>query len=139
MVCGIGVDMAKVSRFLRWVKDPKMIDRYFNKQEQLLSQTASEQRRCEWYAVRFAAKEAFSKALGTGLNGFDLCDIYIVKDESGMPSLCVTGRALSVLHQKCGQNARVFVSLTHEKEYALAFVTIEGTSILNGGKHGSAN
>ena len=56
-----------------------------------------------------------------------------------MPSLCVTGRALSVLHQKCGQNARVFVSLTHEKEYALAFVTIEGTSILNGGKHGSAN
>ncbi len=125
MICGVGVDMAKVSRFERWINDGGMLRRYFNSAEHLESRTASMQRRCEWYAVRFAAKEAFSKALGTGLHGFDLCDIYISKNDDGMPTLQVTGRAEALLAAKFGEGCKVHVSLTHEKEYALAFVVIE--------------
>ncbi len=123
-VCGIGCDIAKVSRFSRWVENDRILTRFFNREE-LYSGSGSMQRKCEYYAVRFAAKEAFSKALGTGLAGFSLADIYIVKDSSGSPSLVVTGQAAEVLKQKCGENAKVLVSLSHEKEYAVAFVIIE--------------
>ena len=125
-VRGIGCDIAGVERFRKWVSSPAMIARFFNSKEILSDTSASEQRLCEHYAVRFAAKEAFSKALGTGLSGFDLRDVYIVKDKNSRPFVAVQGRAREVLEKICGKNCSVHVSLSHEKEYAMAFVAIEG-------------
>jgi holo-[acyl-carrier protein] synthase len=125
MIFGIGCDITRIVRFEKWVKNPDIIERYFNEKERTPGSSMSEHRMCEWYAVRFAAKEAFSKALGTGLQGFALTDIYIVKTESGRPELKVTGKALSLLKSMCGPAASVFVSLSHEKEYAVATVVIE--------------
>lgn len=124
MIFGIGCDIAKISRFEKWVHDGSMIDRFFNKKEKI-ADSASSGRKYEYYAGRFAVKEAFSKALGTGISGFDLKDVYIVKDQSGRPELMVEGRAKDLLEKRCGTKSRLHVTLSHEKEYALAFVQIE--------------
>lgn len=125
MIYGIGCDIVKVSRLAKWVENDSLIKRFFNKNELLENETSSLQRKCEYYAVRFAAKESFSKALGTGLKGFELTDIYIEKDSDGKPFLQVTGKAAMELEKNCGKNASVHVSLSHEKEYAIAYVIIE--------------
>ena len=122
MIIGIGVDISKVSRFEKWVKDEKMIPRFFNAAE--INNSRSIQSACEHYAARFAAKEAFGKALGVGLAGYDMKDIYIVNDEKGRPELKVENKAKDLLESKC-ENPIIHVSLSHEKEYATAFVVIE--------------
>ena len=122
MIIGIGVDISKVSRFEKWVKDEKMIPRFFNVAE--INNCRSIQSACEHYAARFAAKEAFGKALGVGLAGYDMKDIYIVNDENGRPELKVENKAKDLLESKC-ENPIIHVSLSHEKEYATAFVVIE--------------
>ena len=124
MICGIGTDIAQVSRFEKWVKQSEMIERFFNEKERCRQGAKSEAAKCQHYAARFAAKEAFSKALGTGISGFSLQEVYIVNDENGKPILKVEGAALNILKEKFGE-CRLFVSLSHEKEYATAFVVIE--------------
>ena len=122
MIFGIGTDITKVSRFEKWVKNPEIIERFFNPAEFMHNGTLTA--RCEHYAVRFAAKEAFSKALGTGITGFNLRDVYIENDSSGKPELKFENSATKLLNEKCG-NCKVHVSLSHEKEFAIAYVIIE--------------
>ena len=122
MIAGIGTDIAEVRRFEKWVKNPEMLERFFNEKER--SSAKSEAALCQHYAVRFAAKEAFSKALGTGITGFGLKDVYITNDSEGKPLLNIEGAALSLMKERLGE-CRAFVSLSHEKEYALAFVILE--------------
>ena len=122
MISGIGTDITEVKRFEKWVRDPQMLERFFNEKE--LSSASSESAKCQHYAVRFAAKEAFSKALGTGITGFNLKEVYITNDSEGKPSLNIEGAALSLMKERLG-DCRAFVSLSHEKEYALAFVVLE--------------
>lgn len=123
MIYGVGCDIADVRRFDRWISNPELIERFFNKNE--IKRTGSEQALREHYASRFAVKEAFSKALGTGVIGFALKEIYIGHDENGKPELCLEGNAGRVVKARVGDGAKIFVSISHEKEYALAFVVIE--------------
>ena len=111
-----------VRRFEKWVKDPSILERFFNEKER--SFAGSESARCQHYAVRFAAKEAFSKALGTGITGFGLKDVYITNDSEGKPLLNIEGEALSLMKERLGE-CNAFVTLSHEKEYAVAFVVLE--------------
>ena len=92
--------------------------------EKEMSSAKSKSALCQHYAVRFAAKEAFSKALGTGISGFGLKDVYITNNSQGAPLLNIEGAALSLMKERFGE-CKAFVSLSHEKEYALAFVVIE--------------
>lgn len=124
MIVGIGCDIAKVSRFAKWVENDDMIHRFFADCERV-SPYAHHQRKCEFYAARFAAKEAFSKALGTGIVDFELKDVYIETGEDGKPEMKATGNAENVLRMRYGDSCKIHVSLSHEKEYALAFVVIE--------------
>ena len=124
MIIGIGCDIAKVSRFAKWVESDDMIQRFFADCERA-SPSAHIQRKCEFYASRFAAKEAFSKALGTGIVGFDLKDVYIETGEDGKPAMKAAGNAENILKARCGDSYTIHVSLSHEKEYALAFVIID--------------
>ena len=121
MICGIGTDISEVKRFSKWIKNPNLYSRFFNIKE--IKDSGSEGTKCQHYAARFAAKEAFSKALGTGLI-FPLKDVYITNDSSGKPELNVEGKAADILDEKFGKCV-VHVSLSHEKEYAIAFVVIE--------------
>ena len=122
MIAGIGTDIAEVRRFEKWVKNPQMLERFFNEKE--LSSAKSDAAKCQHYAVRFAAKEAFSKALGTGISGFGLKDVYITNDGEGKPLLNIEGAALSLMKERLGE-CNAFVSLSHEKDYAIAFIVLE--------------
>jgi len=123
MIFGIGTDIADVRRFDKWVKNPEMFNRFFNDAE--IMNRGTDNAKCQHYAVRFAAKEAFSKALGTGISGFELKDVYITNDESGKPVLNVENSAEKLIKQLCGDNYKLHVSLSHEKDYATAFVIVE--------------
>lgn len=122
MILGIGTDIAKVSRFEKWISDPEMIERFFNPLE--IKSKGCESSLCQHYAARFAAKEAFSKALGTGITGFSLQDVFVQNDKNGKPFLVVQNKALEILNKKFGE-CNIHISLSHEKEFAIAFVVIE--------------
>ena len=125
MIFGTGCDIVEISRFKKWVgEESPFIERFFNPNERA-GDTASEKRKCEFYAGRFAAKEAFSKALGTGISGFNLNEVYVAPDGLGKPVFHVTGKALETVEKMCGKDYRIHVSISHEKEYAVANVIIE--------------
>lgn len=129
MMFGVGTDIAKVSRFEKWVKNPEMIKRFFNECEIVQVEESLIEKRlhflCEHYAARFAAKEAFAKALGTGFVGLELSDFGIKKDENGRPEFFFGSKTADIIEEKCGKGAKTFVSISHEKEYAVSFVVIE--------------
>lgn len=130
MIFGVGTDIAKVSRFEKWVRRPEMISRFFNACEiPGEGRKAVSERQihflCEHYAARFAAKEAFAKALGTGFVGLELSDFGITKDDNGKPSFFFGEKTLSQIEKICGKGWKVSVSISHEKEYAVSFVVIE--------------
>ncbi len=122
MIYGIGTDITKVERFKKWLKNDELYKRFFNEKEFMVD--GSENARIQHFAVRFAAKEAFSKALGTGICGFKLKDVYVQNNEEGKPYLVVEKSAKELLEKRCG-NCNLHLSLSHEKEYAIAFVVIE--------------
>ena len=122
MLLGLGVDMTTVERFERWITNPDMIDRFFNSEEKCSNPNVAFQK--EHYAARFAAKEAFGKALGTGITGFNLCDVYIKSEPNGRPVLKVQGSAEKILKGTFG-DCKLHVSLSHERNNAIAVVIIE--------------
>lgn len=76
-----------------------------------------------WLAKRFAAKEAASKALGTGIGEVSWQDMEVLNDDRGAPSMVFSGRALELM-QQLGAH-RVLLSLSDEREHALAFVVLD--------------
>ena len=122
MIYGIGIDIVKVDRIKKWIQDGNMIRRFFNPAE--MNTCASLQASAEHYAARFAAKEAFGKALGPGLAEFRLQDVFVKNDEFGKPGFFLQKDAEELFKKKCG-NAKIHISLTHEKEYAAAYLIIE--------------
>lgn len=123
MILGLGIDIVEVSRLEKWLNDKKLLERFFNKEE-LEYVLSKGDGAAPSLAVRFAAKEAFGKALGTGLAGIELKDIAVVNDKTGRPFLKLFGTALQALKEKGG--ADIHLSLTHEKTTAAAVVIIEG-------------
>jgi holo-[acyl-carrier protein] synthase len=122
MIVGIGVDVVHVRRLERWKKTPGLLERYFHGEELAASLERGSGATLS-LAARFAAKEAFGKALGTGLAGITLKDIMVVNRHNGQPEIEVFGAARAAL-LKSGA-VRVHVSLTHESDNAIAMVVLE--------------
>lgn len=122
MIIGLGIDIVEVSRLEKWLKDNRLLQRFFS-EEEIEYVLSKENGAARSLAVRFAAKEAFGKALGTGLAGIKLKDIVVVNDRTGRPFLKVSGTALEALKKKGG--AALHLSLSHEKTTAAAVVIIE--------------
>jgi holo-[acyl-carrier protein] synthase len=123
MILGIGIDVIQVERIRRWGAIPGLYERYFHPQELEMAKRNGPTAVLS-LAARFAAKEAFGKALGTGLYGIQLRDINVVNDPHGKPELVLEGKALEIFRKLGGK--KVHVSLTHEEDYALAMVVLEG-------------
>jgi holo-[acyl-carrier protein] synthase len=123
MILGIGIDVIQVERIRRWAAIPGLYERYFHPQELEMAKRNGPTAVLS-LAARFAAKEAFGKALGTGLYGIQLRDINVVNDPHGKPELVLEGKALEIFRKLGGK--KVHVSLTHEEDYALAMVVLEG-------------
>jgi holo-[acyl-carrier protein] synthase len=122
MIRGLGLDVVSIDRIEAWRRREGILERFFHPQE-LEDARSRGPLEAASLAARFAAKEAFGKALGTGLAGFSLREVSVVNDEHGQPHLRLAGRALERLVASGG--SRVLVTLTHEHDYAIAVVVIE--------------
>lgn len=122
MITGIGVDAVAVSRFEKWAADQRLLRRFFHPKEIALCR-ARGAGMVQALAARFAAKEAFGKALGTGLAGFSLKDIMVRGGPGKKPKLELLGGALAALRESGAEAAHL--SITHERDFALAFVVLE--------------
>jgi holo-[acyl-carrier protein] synthase len=122
MIRGIGLDVVNVTRLRHWLANPELLRRFFHDDELALIGAKGDQA-VLGLAARFAAKEAFGKALGTGLKGFTLREIRVTNDQNGKPSLVLCGDAQEEFTRRGG--GKIHVSLTHEHDYALAMVVIE--------------
>lgn len=131
MIIGIGCDIVKISRMSKIVPVFKKgmqqhILSAFEQQE-LNELDLNDDKISRFLAKRFAAKEAFSKALGTGfIDGIYLRDITVRHNELGCPYFEFAGGALDALLQKTGnQDFHVHLSLSDEADLAQAFVIVE--------------
>jgi holo-[acyl-carrier protein] synthase len=122
MIAGIGVDVVHAQRMERWRENAALLERYFHPEE-LSAALAKGKGAVLSLAARFAAKEAFGKALGTGLAGIVLKDIMVKNLHNGRPEIHVFGTALEALKQSGA--SRIHVSLTHEQDNAIAMVVLE--------------
>ncbi|RVU83897.1 holo-ACP synthase [Leucothrix sargassi] len=125
MIIGIGVDIAKVSRFEEVFArhGERFIERILHPNEQQRYQTHGQP--LAFFAKRFAAKEALAKALGTGIaKGVNFNEIEVCQDENGRPYLVLHESTLEVANQLGVKN--LFISLSDEQDYAVANVVLEG-------------
>ena len=123
-IFGVGTDIVSIDRIKRSLKSKNFIKKVFNKKE--ISRCSKIVNTNNCYAKRFAAKEAFSKALGTGIsNGINFNEIIILNKKSGKPFISLTGQTKKKLKKIFkGKKSNISLSLSDEKKYAVAFVTI---------------
>lgn len=124
MIIGTGIDTVEVARFQRFLDDGNqaLLDRLFSAAEQDYCKPKKQAASC--LAARFAAKEAFVKALGTGLrDGIGWTEITVVNDALGKPSLELRGIAREKLLVTGA--SRVHLSISHDGGHAVAMVILE--------------
>ena len=123
-IFGIGTDIVSIDRMKKSLKNKKFIKRVFNDQEILKCKKIKDFNNC--FAKRFAAKEAFSKALGTGISsGIKFNEIIVLNKKSGKPFINLVGATKQILKKKFkGKKSKISLSLSDEKKYAVAFVAI---------------
>jgi holo-[acyl-carrier protein] synthase len=119
----VGIDVVHVERIRRWRRIEGLYERFFHPEE-LASALPRGETGILSLAARFAAKEAFGKAIGSGLRHFALRDIAVLNDSHGKPFMMLTGAAEEAFKDFGGR--RLVCSLSHERENALAVVLIEG-------------
>lgn len=123
-ILGIGVDAIETARIDKLIcsKGESFSLRVFTEAE--IAYCENKKNKAQHYAARFAAKEAFMKALGTGKQlGISWREIEIYHNDLGKPGIKLSGRALEIAREK-GVTA-IHLSLTHLKEIALAVVILE--------------
>ena len=123
-IFGIGTDIIKISRIKRSIKNKVFLSRVFNEKEIIRCKKLKNSSNC--YAKRFAAKEAFSKALGTGISrGINLNEIIILNNKNGKPYIKLNNKTKSIIDKKFKKKIyKISLSLSDENDYAVAFVTI---------------
>lgn len=124
MIYGIGIDLIEIERMQRAITrtGARLIERLYTDVEQAYCGTQSSSYAC--YAARFAAKEAFLKALGTGLRQhMRWRDMEVWRDDLGKPSL----RLYGYLHERCSAAdiRHIHLSLSHSATCAIAQVILE--------------
>jgi holo-[acyl-carrier protein] synthase len=123
VILGVGIDVVHVERIRRWSRIEGLYTRFFHPEE-LASALPRGEVGILSLAARFAAKEAFGKAIGSGLRHFALKDIAVLNDSHGKPFMILTGAAEAAFKDFGG--GRLVCSLSHERDNALAVVIIEG-------------
>ena len=123
-VLGNGVDIINNRRIGKAIKNKKFIQKIFTTSE--IKQSENKYNKINHFAKRFAAKEAFFKALGTGLsNGLSFKDISIKNDKYGKPKIYISNKLKNFLVKKFKtKKIDIFLSLSDEKENSIAFVIL---------------
>jgi holo-[acyl-carrier protein] synthase len=122
MIVGVGVDIVEIRRITEAMeRNNNFLAKIFTDIE--IEYLKSRKFRAEYVAGRFAAKEAVSKALGTGIRGFGFRDIEIDKNELGQPVVVLKGNA-KLTAQKFG-NYNLQLSISHGQDNAVAYAVLE--------------
>ncbi len=123
-IFGIGTDIVKTSRLKRLIKKKSSITRLFNKIEISKCKRIKHSQNC--FAKRYAAKEAFSKALGTGISkGINFNEIAVFNEKNGKPYIKLLGETKKKVENEIKKKGyKISLSLSDEENYAVAFVTI---------------
>ncbi len=124
-IVGIGVDIIQNSRIKKAIKNKSFVNRIFTKSEILSSKIRNY--KTNYFAKRFAAKEAFIKSIGIGIRkGINFKDIYVINDKSGKPNIKFSNKVNNLIIKKFKtRNFDIFLSLSDEKNYSIAFVVIQ--------------
>jgi holo-[acyl-carrier protein] synthase len=123
-IYGNGIDIIDITRMRSLItKNKKFKERIFTKKEIKSCEKIKNKFAC--YAKKFAAKEAFTKALGTGVsNGLSLNEIEINNNHKGKPFLELKNKSYRIVKMTIKKNFKVYLSLSDEKNYAVASVII---------------
>ena len=123
-IFGIGTDIVRVSRLKNSLKKRLFLSRIFSNEEILRCKKTRKYTNC--FAKRFAAKEAFSKALGTGISkGISFNEISILNEKNGKPFIKLLDKTKKIVEKKLiKKKYKISLSLADENDYAIAFVTI---------------
>ena len=124
-IVGIGVDIIQNSRIKKAIKNKSFVNRIFTKSE--ISSSKIRNYKTNYFAKRFAAKEAFIKSIGTGIRkGINFKDIYVINDKSWKPNIKFSNKVNNLIIKKFKtRNFDIFLSLSDEKNYSIAFVVIQ--------------
>ena len=124
-IVGIGVDIIENKRIKNSLKNLKFKKRIYSTKE--LDQSSLSKNKVGFFSKRFAAKEAFAKALGTGFRGnLNFKDIEIVNDKKGKPYYLKSKKISKIIHKNFNiKKYNCFLSISDEKDYSTAFTIIQ--------------
>ncbi len=124
-ILGIGVDIIENKRIKKSIKNSNFKNRTYSAKELKLSSLTIN--KASFFAKRFAAKEAFAKALGTGFrNNLNFKDIEVINDKLGKPYYTKNKKITKIVQKKFNvKNFNCFLSISDEKDYSTAFAIIQ--------------
>ena len=124
-ILGIGVDIIENNRIKKSIQNNKFKTRVYSSNELKLSKNVKN--KVAYFSKRFAAKEAFSKALGTGFSeNLNFKDIEIVSDKKGKPKYAKNKKIIKIVQKKYKiKKFNSFFSISDEKDYSTAFAIIQ--------------
>ena len=124
-ILGIGVDIIQNKRIKSSIKNKLFISRTFGNKEIYFSKNTSD--KTNYFAKRFAAKEALAKSIGTGFrNNLNFKDIQILNDKIGKPYYQKSKKINNIINKKFKvKNYDLFLSISDEKDYSIAFTILE--------------
>jgi len=124
-IVGIGVDIIENKRIKKSLKNLKFKKRIYSNKE--LAQSSFSKNKVSYFSKRFAAKEAFAKALGIGFrDNLNFKDIEIVNDKMGKPYYLKSKKISKIIHKNFNiKKYKCFLSISDEKDYSTAFTIIQ--------------
>lgn len=121
MIVGIGNDIIEIERIEKAISKESFKDKIYTQRE--LENIKKRGNRAETYAGVFSAKEAISKAIGTGVREFSLTNLEILNDDLGKPYVVVSEKLDKIIKSK-KEDYQIEISISHSKKYATAMAII---------------
>jgi len=124
-ILGIGVDIIGNLRIKKALKNKLFVKRIFSSIE--ITNAKKVKNKLLYYSKRFAAKEAFSKSIGTGFrNGLDFKDISIINNRLGKPSFLINRKIKTIVKKQFNVSSfNFFLSISDEEKYSIAYVILQ--------------
>ena len=124
-IIGNGVDIVENKRIKKLLLNNNFLKRIFTNNE--IKSSKKSPNKINFFAKRFAAKEAFVKALGTGFrNNINFSDIEIINNKKGKPEIKISKKIKNLIIRKFkSKKPKIYVSLSDEKKHSIAYVILE--------------
>jgi len=128
-ILGIGIDIVENKRLKKSIKNKSFTSRLFTLLE--IKNSTMVKDKSTYFSKKFAAKESFSKALGTGFrNSLNFKDVEILNDNLGKPYFRLNNKTKKIILKKLKvKNFDIFLSISDEKEYSIAFTIIQAKNV----------